>query len=348
VTKTKQRSSTSALLRYLGVRLALLIPTVLILVTVVFMLMRVTGDPITAAQGGRLPPDELEARKEAAGYNRPIWVQYFDYLGSILRGDFGTSFKDGRPISQVILTNGAATLELVIYALIVALLVGIPLGRLAARYHDRLPDVTIRTIAVLVYAAPVFFVGLLLKLLFSTSLGWLPASGRASTETVLALDKRGSSNIMIIDAISSGQWDYIQDVLKHAVLPSFALGLLTAGVFIRLVRINLLETLRTDYVTAARARGVVERRVVSKHAFRNALIPVVTVMGMEIALMLGGAILTETTFEWDGLGYQLSQFLLARDFVAVQGVVTFIALIIAAASFLIDVINALVDPRVRY
>ncbi|MCL2803606.1 MAG: ABC transporter permease [Micrococcales bacterium] len=348
MTKTKQRSSTSALLRYLGVRLALLIPTVLILVTVVFMLMRVTGDPITAAQGGRLPPDELEARKEAAGYNRPIWVQYFDYLGSILRGDFGTSFKDGRPISQVILTNGAATLELVIYALIVALLVGIPLGRLAARYHDRLPDVTIRTIAVLVYAAPVFFVGLLLKLLFSTSLGWLPASGRASTETVLALDKRGSSNIMIIDAISSGQWDYIQDVLKHAVLPSFALGLLTAGVFIRLVRINLLETLRTDYVTAARARGVVERRVVSKHAFRNALIPVVTVMGMEIALMLGGAILTETTFEWDGLGYQLSQFLLARDFVAVQGVVTFIALIIAAASFLIDVINALVDPRVRY
>ena len=335
-------------MRYLGVRLALLIPTVLILVTVVFMLMRVTGDPITAAQGGRLPPDELEARKEAAGYNRPIWVQYFDYLGSILRGDFGTSFKDGRPISQVILTNGAATLELVIYALIVALLVGIPLGRLAARYHDRLPDVTIRTIAVLVYAAPVFFVGLLLKLLFSTSLGWLPASGRASTETVLALDKRGSSNIMIIDAISSGQWDYIQDVLKHAVLPSFALGLLTAGVFIRLVRINLLETLRTDYVTAARARGVVERRVVSKHAFRNALIPVVTVMGMEIALMLGGAILTETTFEWDGLGYQLSQFLLARDFVAVQGVVTFIALIIAAASFLIDVINALVDPRVRY
>ncbi|MCL1897640.1 MAG: ABC transporter permease [Micrococcales bacterium] len=346
---TKQRTSTNALMRYLGVRAALLIPTVWILVTVVFLLMRVTGDPITAAQGGRLSPGELEARKEAAGFNRPLIVQYFDYLLSIFKGDFGISFKDGRPISQIILTNGAATLELVFWALLVALLVGIPLGRLAARYHDRLPDVLIRTFAVLVYAAPVFFVGLLLKLAFSSALGWLPASGRASSETRLALAKAGhNSRFMIIDAIASGDGAMVVDVLKHAVLPATALGLLTAGVFIRLVRINLLETLRTDYVTAARARGVQERKVVSQHAFRNALIPVVTVMGMQVALMLGGAILTETTFEWDGLGYQLSQFLLARDFVAVQGVVTFIALVVAVASFLIDVVGALVDPRVRF
>jgi peptide/nickel transport system permease protein len=168
-------------------------------------------------------------------------------------------------------------------------------------------------------------------------------------ETRLALQKIDRpSHIFIVDAIRSGHPAYVADVLEHAVLPAFALGLLTAGVFIRLIRINLLETVRADYVTAARARGVSERKVVSKHAFRNALIPVVTVMGMEIALMLGGAILTETTFEWDGIGYQLSQYLLARDFVAVQGIVTAIALIIAAASFLIDVINALVDPRVRY
>jgi len=346
---TKQRSSTSALMRYLGVRLALLIPTVWILVTVVFLLMRVIGDPITAAQGGRLTQTELEARKEAAGFNRPIWVQYLDYLGAILRGDFGTSFKDGRPISQVLLTNGAATLELVFWALLVALLVGIPLGRLAARHHDKLADVAIRSFSILVYAAPVFFLGLLLKLLFSSTLGWLPASGRASIETILTLDQAGyNSGFLIIDALRSGNGQFVIDVLKHTVLPAMALGLLTAGIFIRLVRINLLETLRADYVTAARARGVLERRVVSKHAFRNALIPVVTVMGMEIALMLGGAILTETTFEWDGLGYQLSQFLLARDFVAVQGVVTAIALVVAVASFLIDVIGALVDPRVRF
>jgi peptide/nickel transport system permease protein len=345
----KQRRSSTALVRYLGLRLVLLIPTVLILVTVVFLFMRVIGDPITAAQGGRLSPAELESRKEAAGYNRPIWEQYVDYLGNILRGDFGVSSKDHRAIVDVLVTNGAATIELVFWALIVAFAVGIPLGRLAARYHDRLPDVSIRTFAVLFYAAPVFFVGLLLKLLFSSALGWLPSSGRASFDTRLELGRlENPSHFLIIDAIRSGNGAYVGDVLQHAVLPALTLGLLTAGIFIRLIRINLLETVRADYVTAARARGVTERKVVSKHAFRNALIPVVTVMGMEIALMLGGAILTETTFEWDGIGYQLSQYLLARDFVAVQGIVTAIALVVAVASFLIDVINALVDPRVRY
>jgi peptide/nickel transport system permease protein len=345
----KQRSANSALLRYLGLRLALLIPTVLILVTVVFFFMRVIGDPITASQGGRLSPQELEARKEAAGYNRPVWVQYLEYLGNVFRGDFGTTSKDNREIVDVLITNGAATIELVFWALVVAFALGIPLGRLAARYHDRLPDVSIRTFAVLFYAAPVFFVGLLLKLLFSSTLGWLPASGRATPETRLELQRIDHpSHILIVDAVRSGNPSYVADVLSHTVLPAVALGLLTAGVFIRLIRINLLETVRADYVTAARARGVSERKVVSKHAFRNALIPVVTVMGMEIALMLGGAILTETTFEWDGIGYQLSQYLLARDFIAVQGIVTAIALVIAVASFLIDVINALVDPRVRY
>ncbi|MDR0592785.1 MAG: ABC transporter permease [Bifidobacteriaceae bacterium] len=347
--RSKQLPSSVALLRYLGLRLVLLIPTVWILVTVVFFFMRVIGDPITAALGGRLSPAQLAERKAEAGYDRPVWVQYFEYLGNVLRGDFGTTNKDHRAISEVLLTNGAATVELVFWAVLVAFVVGIPLGRLAARYHDRLPDVTIRTFSVLVYAAPVFFIGLLAKLLFSSALGWLPSSGRASTGTRLELGRQGgSSHFMIVDAIRSGDGAAIIDVLRHAVLPALTLGLLTAGIFIRLIRINLLETVRADYVTAARARGVTERKVVSKHAFRNALIPVVTVMGMQIALMLGGAILTETTFEWDGLGYQLSQYLLARDFVAVQGIVTAIALVIAVTSFLIDVINALVDPRVRY
>ena len=153
---------------------------------------------------------------------------------------------------------------------------------------------------------------------------------------------------MIVDAILYGDTGYVFDVLRHAIMPALALGLLTAGVFIRLIRINLLETMRTDYVMAARARGVSEAKVVRKHAFRNALVPIVTVMGMQIAMMLGGAILTETTFEWQGLGYMLTHYLLARDFVAVQGIVTAIAVVVAVTSFLIDIINALVDPRVRY
>jgi peptide/nickel transport system permease protein len=335
--------------RYLLLRLVLIVPTVLILVSVVFFFMRVIGDPITASQGGRLSAAQLAERKAAAGFNRPILQQYGDYLGGLLHGDFGTALTDHRKISEVLVTNGAATLELSVWALLIAFVVGVPLGRLAARYRDRLPDISIRMFAVLVYAAPVFFLGLLLKLLFSSALGWLPASGRASPGVEVALTNvQPKTNIMIVDAILYGDPGYIVDVLKHAILPSVALGLLTAGVFIRLIRINLIETMRTDYVTAARARGVPERLVVRKHAFRNALVPVVTVMGMQIAMLLGGAILTETTFEWQGLGYVLSHYLLARDFVAVQGLVTAIAVVVAVASFLIDVINALVDPRVRY
>ncbi|MGC3955613.1 MAG: ABC transporter permease [Propionicimonas sp.] len=343
------QSSTKALLKYLGIRLALIVPTVWILVTVVFFLLRVTGDPITAALGGRLPPDQIEARKQAAGYNDPLWVQYFRFLGDLLQGDFGRT-ADNRSIATILVEYGPATLELAFWALIVAFALGIPLGRLAARYYNKIPDVLIRSFAVLFYAAPVFFVALVLKLIFSVWLGWLPIAGRASTKVASALETGVQTNthIYILNAIQYGEPAYILDVLRHAVLPGLALGLLTAGVFIRLVRINLLQTLRADFVTASRARGVPERDVVSKHAFRNALIPVVTVMGMQIAMLLAGAILTETSFEWQGLGYWLSQFLIARDFVAVQGIVTAIAVIVAVASFVIDLINALVDPRVRY
>lgn len=345
----KAVSSRKALAKYLLLRFVLIIPTVFVLVTVVFFFMRVIGDPITAAMGGRLPPDELEARKQAAGYNDPILVQYGRYMWGILHGDFGRT-TDNQSISTILINYGPATIELVFWALIVALAVGIPLGRLAARKYNKGPDIAIRSFAVLFYAAPVFFVALLLKLVFSIWLGWLPISGRASPRIQTLLESKVAVNthIYIINAIQYGDPAVVRDVLLHAILPGLALGLLTAGVFIRLVRINLLQTLRTDYVTAARARGVAEKEVVSKHAFRNALIPVVTVMGMEIALMLGGAILTETTFEWQGLGYWLSQYLLKRDFVAVQGITTAIAVVVAVASFLIDAINAFIDPRVRY
>lgn len=337
----------SPLTRYLLVRLALIVPMMWVLVTMVFLLMRVIGDPISAALGGRLSPEQIAERKAAAGLDRPMLTQYWEYISGLFRGDFGTTLTDNRSVSGILIENGAATLELAVWALIVAFAVGIPLGRIAARHRDRLPDVLLRLFAILVYAAPVFFVGLLLKLAF-TPFGW-PSSGRASTGTELALqDVHPKTNIMIVDAILYGDPGYIGDVLKHAMLPAIALGLLTGGVFLRLIRINLLQTMRMDYVTAARARGVSERRVMNKHAFRNALVPVVTVMGLQIALLLGGAILTETTFEWKGLGYELGQYLIRRDFLAVQGIVTLLALIVGASSFLIDVIVAFVDPRVRF
>lgn len=332
----------------MGIRLLLIIPTSWILVTIVFFLMRVVGDPISAAMGGRMTVDQIEQRKEAAGLNRPILTQYWEYISGLLHGDFGHS-QDNREISEVITTYGAATLELVFWSIIVAFAVGVPLGRYAATHRDTARDAGLRLFAILAYAAPVFFVGLLLKLVFSVKLGWLPVAGRASTKVELQLQHVSpKTNIMIVDAFLYGDSSYIVDVLKHAVLPAVALGLLTAGVFLRLVRINLIQTLRSDFVVAARARGLSSRVVTGRHAFRNAMIPIVTVMGMYIATMLGGAVLTETTFEWKGLGYQLAQYLTARDFVAVQGIVAFIAIVIAIMTFLVDTIVALIDPRVRF
>ncbi|HEY0239192.1 MAG TPA: ABC transporter permease, partial [Friedmanniella sp.] len=288
-------------------------------------------------------------RIHAAGYDRPLIVQYGEYLSGLLHGDFGTTISDNRPVTQVLVTYGTATLELAVYALIVAFIVGIPLGMLAAYLRDRFGDAALRVFAILCYATPVFFAGLLLKLVFAIKLGVLPVSGRASTGTELNLqlmdDKTG---IYLVDAIRLGDPAAVVDVLQHAVLPAVALGLLTAGIFLRLVRTNVIGTLGTEYVDAARSRGVSEYRLVRKHAYRPALIPIITVIGLQIAVLLGGAVLTETTFEWKGLGFQLAQYLTARDFVAVQGIVALLAVIVAVTNFIVDVIAALIDPRVRY
>ena len=299
--QAKKNHLSGGFFRFVLTRFLLIIPTVFILVTVVFFVMRATGDPISAALGGRLTPD------------------------------------------------GSATFELALLSLIVALIVGIGLGRVAACRRDHAADAGIRTFAILCYATPVFFLGLVLKLIFAIWLNVLPASGRCSLSSEMQFTRLVSpTGFYIIDALQLGDMSVLADVLRHAVLPALALGLLTAGVFIRLVRTNVISTYNSGYVEAARSRGVAEKRLLSKHAWRPALIPIITVMGMQIALMLAGAVLTETTFEWKGLGFMLSQYLKARDFVAVQGIVILIAIIVAVVNFIVDVIAALVDPRVRY
>jgi peptide/nickel transport system permease protein len=347
--RATRSSSGGGLGRYILVRFLLILPTIFILVTLVFVLMRTTGDPITAALGGRLSADQLAERIHDAGYDRPLWLQYFEYIGGIFRGDFGTTISDNRPVTEVLLTYGAATLELAFYALIVAFIVGIPLGMVAAYFRDKGQDAALRVFAILCYATPVFFAGLLLKLVFSVWLNVLPVAGRSSTGTELQMAVLpNKTGIFIIDALMTGDPNAVGDVLSHAVLPAIALGLLTAGVFLRLVRTNVIGTLTTDYVDAARSRGVGELRLVRKHAYRPALIPIITVIGLQIALLLAGAVLTETTFEWKGLGFMLSEYLQARDFVAVQGIVVLLAVIVAITNFIVDIIAALIDPRVRY
>ena len=346
---TRTTSAGSGLWRYILIRLVLIIPTVLILVTLVFFLMRVTGDPITAALGGRLPAAQLAERVHEAGYDQPILLQYVQYLGNLVRGDLGMTITDNRPVVGILLQYGSATLELAIYALIVAFAVSIPLGLVAAYRRDKWQDATLRIMAILAYATPIFFVGLLLKLVFSVWLGWFPVSGRAGTRTELLMSGIDTpTGIYLLDAIRLGNGDAIGDVIWHAVLPAVALGLLTAGVFLRLIRTNVIGTLGQQYVTSGRSRGVSEYRLVTKHAFRPALIPIITVMGLQIAMLLAGAVLTETTFEWKGIGFMLAEYLKARDFVAVQGIVVMIAVIVAVTNFIVDIVAAMIDPRVRY
>ena len=345
----KRSKSGGTLGRYLLVRALLIIPTVFILVTLVFFLVRLTGDPITAALGGRLPADQLQERIHEAGYDRPAIVQYLEYLGQVFTGNFGTTLTDNRLVTEVVVQYGLATFELVMYGLVIALVVGIPLGMVAAARRDRATDAGLRVSAILFYATPVYFAGFLAKLIFSVWLGWFPVSGRASVRTEIALERGdGGTGIYLIDAIASGNPAYVQDVLLHAVLPAMVLGLATAGIFLRLVRTNVIGTHNMPYIDAARSRGVSEYRLVRRHAFKPALIPIITVIGLQIALLLGGAVLTETTFEWQGLGFQLYKYLGARDFVAIQGIVALIAILVAVTNFLVDVIAAFLDPRVRY
>jgi peptide/nickel transport system permease protein len=340
-------SQGTSLRTYLLTRLALAIPTVLILLTMVFLLMRVApGDPIQAALGGHVPQEEIERRSAEAGYDRPILVQYFEYLGDAVTLDLGTTLTDHREVTSIITENGTATLELTMAAFAIALVVGISIGLLAGRFRDTPIDLGGRLFGIVIYAAPVFFTGFLAQLIFSHELGWLPSSGRASPVIEFELDK--VTHFYLIDTLVTGNWDAFWDVLKHLILPAVTLGLLVSGVLIRLVRVNLLQTMKGDYVEAARARGISERRVVINHAFRNAMVPVVTVAGLQFAILLGGAVLTEQTFNWPGIGAELVRYLNERDYIAVQGIITIFALAVVLVSLVIDLINAFVDPRVRY
>ena len=347
--RPKPKSQGGGFARYLLVRFLLIFPTIFILVTLVFFLMRTTGDPITASQGGRLGPEALAELRHAAGYDRPIFIQYFEYLGQLLTGNFGETITTGRPVLEVLATYGPATFELAFYSLIVAFVVGIPLGLLTAYYRDKPQDAVFRVFAIYWYAVPIFFAGLILKLIFSVWLHWFPVAGRASVGAELQMQALpNKTGFYTIDALMTGNPEVLGDVLSHAVLPSIALGLYTAGIFLRLVRTNVIGTLSTDYVDAARSRGVGELRLLRKHAYRPALIPIITVIGLQIALLLAGAVLTETTFEWKGLGFILVEFIENRDYVAVQGIVVLLAVIVALTNFIVDIIAAFIDPRVRY
>jgi peptide/nickel transport system permease protein len=337
----------TSLKTYLLTRMALVLPMVFILLTMVFLLMRVApGDPISASLGGHVAPAEIATIRHRLGYDKPIITQYREYLWNTVRGDFGTTITDRREVRDVIAVNGAATLELTFFAMIVALVVGVTVGLLAGRFRDTPMDVGGRLFGIVIYAMPVFFLGFLAQLFFGSYLGVLPTSDQASPITQALLTTR--TNIFLLDAALEHNWSAFWDIFRHLILPATTLGLVISGIFIRLIRVNVIRTLKDDYIEAARARGIPERSVVYRHAFRNALVPVVTVVGLQMALLLSGAVLTEETFNWPGLGHELIFYLGNRDYAAVQGIIVVFALVVVFVSVLIDLVSAFIDPRIRY
>ena len=337
----------TSLKSYVLTRLALVLPMIFVLLTMVFLLMRVApGDPVSASLGGHAPRSVVNQIKRQLGFDKPLTTQYWDYLWDTMRGDFGTTITDRQQVRDVIAVNGAATLELTVAAMIVAIFVGVLVGLLAGRFRDTPIDVGGRLFGIVIYAMPVFFLGFLAQLFFGSYLGILPTSDQASPITQATLTTH--TNIYLLDAVIDGNWSAFWDIFKHLILPATTLGLVIGGIFIRLIRVNVIRTLKDDYIEAARARGIPERSVVYRHAFRNALVPVITVVGLQMALLLSGAVLTETTFNWPGIGQKLIFYLGNRDYTGVQGIIVIFALVVVFFSLLIDLVSAAIDPRIRY
>jgi len=334
------------LLRYVAVRSVLIVPTVLILYTLVFIILRILpGDPVLAVLGTKnVPAQQLEEIRRSLGLDKPYYVQYFDYLWRVLHGDFGVSMVvRGRSIATDLAERFPATVELSIAGLLVSLAIGVATGFLAAVKRDTKVDTGLRTFGTVTYTLFIPWVGLLFQLVFGVWLGLLPISGRIDPDVNLQV----VTGLYVLDSLITGNLRAFTSALKHLILPAITLGLVLSGPYTRLVRSNLVKALESNYVLAYRARGVREGRILL-HAFRNALIPVVTYAGLQFALLLGGAVLTETTFDWPGIGTYLVEKVNYRDYPAIQAVVIVFAFFVGLISLVVDLIYAVLDPRIRY
>jgi peptide/nickel transport system permease protein len=297
-------------------------------------------------------PAAVEAMRVQLGLNKPLWAQYFDYLAGLFRGDLGKSMQDYSPVAQQIFSAFPATLELAICSMSIAVLIGIFLGVESSKAYNKPKDHVIRVFGIVTYAIPVFFLGMILQLIFGVGLHWLPVGGRfdptLNPPSGLTIGSfHFSTGLYTIDSLLEGNVYKFVLALKYLLLPSLTLGLVLCGVFIRLTRSNMFETMRLDFVTAAKARGLRENTVTYGYAFRNAFLPVLTMMGLQFALLLGGAVLTETTFSWPGLGRYLIDRINFRDYTAIQGVVVVFGIFVSIVSLAVDLLYAYLDPRIR-
>ncbi|MBC6477930.1 MAG: ABC transporter permease [Hormoscilla sp. GM7CHS1pb] len=336
-----------ALQYYIFARL-LLAPLMLWLITtLVFLLLRATpGDPVDAIYGARASAAAKAELRNQLGLDLPLWLQYVNYIGSLLSFDLGSSLTSrGQTVWEIIGKYFPATAELAICSMAIALILGITIGAIAASRPNTILDAGGRLFGIITYSIPAFWAGMLLQLIFAVKLGWFPLGTRFS----LALTPPGGpTGLYTIDSILAGNLEQFLTAIHYLALPSLTLGILLSGIFERIVRVNLKQTLKSDYVEAAKARGIPELRILVYHALKNALIPVITILGLTLAAMLGGAVLTEVTFSWPGLGNRLYEAITLRDYPTVQGLVVFFATIVVVASIAIDILNAYIDPRIRY
>jgi dipeptide transport system permease protein len=333
------------MIRYILHKLMLFVPTVFGITICAFAFVRLLpGDPILAMAGEHgVTPERYEILKEQFGFNLPIWQQYLRYLGEILRGDFGISISTKQPVMNEFLALFPATIELSIVAMLLAVIIGIPAGVLAAAKRGSWPDQLIMGTALVGYSMPIFWWGLLLIIFFSGYLGWTPVSGRIGLQFFF----RPITGFMLIDTLLYGKWDAFVSAVKYMILPAIVLGTIPLAVVARQTRSAMLEVLGEDYIRTARAKGLSTFRIIGVHALRNALIPVITTIGLQIGVLMAGAILTETIFSWPGIGKWMVDSIFKRDYVVVQSGLLLIALIVMAVNLIVDVLYAVINPRMR-
>jgi peptide/nickel transport system permease protein len=309
--------------------------------------MRATpGDPIDAILGPRAPEEVKIALRQQVGLTGSLFSQYWEYMQNLLRFNLGKSISTREQTVWKIIKNFfPATAELALYALLIALVVGLTVGIIAALRPNSKWDVGGRLFGIITYSLPLFWVGMILQLVFSVQLGWFPIGTRFPASIDPPAQVIG---LYTIDSLIKGDWDSLWTSIQYLFLPAMSLGVVISGVFERIVRVNLRQTLLSDYVEAAKARGIKPSAILFNHALKNAMIPVITILGLTLASMLGGAVLVEVTFSWPGLANRLFEAIVGRDYPVVQGIVVFFALIVTIASILIDIINAWIDPRIRY
>ena len=332
--------------RFIVRRLLLLIPILLGLSLLIFVFIHLLpGDPATTILGERATPENYRRVREALGLDRPLHEQYSSYMADLLRGDLGRSFLTNRDVVDDFLLRFPATIELSLAAMLFAVMLGIPLGMITAKRRGGWIDQLGTVAALLGISIPIFFLGLILKYLFAIEIPVLPSEGRVD---LVAPRVPQVTQLLTIDTLIALNFDAFVDAVRHLVLPAIALGTIPLAIIMRITRASVVEVLSEDYVRTARAKGLSERLIDGRHVLRNALLPVVTVIGLQTGLLLGGAILTETIFAWPGVGRWIYEAVTTRDYAVIQSGILMLALIFVVVNLIVDVSYALLNPRIRY